>query len=601
VQGPGVLGQVPAGIDAAAIVAVDGLSEVERSVQTSSSARGTLAFVVVFLLALIPGLGPGIPGATAQSPPLRVIANGTPVPLAGHILIQNGIIMAPYQGLFEPLGIRATWDPRDRTLSLVSPAGDEMLLRAGDPYVSVNGERRPAPIPLVAVFDRVLIPVQWVFETLGDITVYDPGDAVLVISPQITGISWRGTDAGLEVTIDATGPLRPRSAVLRNPARLVVDLPGAAPKSADQNLDVHEGPLTAIRVSRSGLGTRVVLDLAAPVEYRLVGGPGRRVVVALGPRLTPPPPSTTYHPSALKISDVVYEHSDGGGRVVVVANQPVQVSPHVLKNPDRVVVDIVDAVFLPVKKSLDVDDGLVVQVRAAQFHRNPNVVRIVIELTRPSPFAVHPGPESGQLLVDVGTVARGPGRPVATGPRGPVVVAVDAGHGGSDPGAIGPTGTKEKDVALAIAQALRRLLTQQQLDVVMTRDADVFVPLEDRAQIASRGGATLFVSIHANASTDPNATGTQTFYANPTSQPLAQAVLDETARTNGLAPRGTTQASFKVLVDTGHIPSILVEAAFITNAREEQLLRDPQVQQAVAQGILKGILRFLTMPQATMP
>ncbi len=111
----------------------------------------------------------------------------------------------------------------------------------------------------------------------------------------------------------------------------------------------------------------------------------------------------------------------------------------------------------------------------------------------------------------------------------------------------------------------------------------------------------MFVSIHANASTDPNATGTQTFYATPASQPLAQAVLDEIARGNDLAPRGTTQASFKVLVDTSGIPSILVETAFITNAREEQMLRDPQIQQAMAQGIMKGVQRFLTLPQATMP
>lgn len=569
--------------------------------QISSSARGTLACVVICLLALLPGLGSGAHAAAAQSSSLRVIANGMPVALAGHALIQNGVIMAPYQGLFEPLGIRATWNPQDRSLSLISPAGDEMILRAGDPYVSVNGERRPVPIPLVAVFDRVLVPIQWVFETLGDVTAYDPGDGVLVISPQITGISWRGTDAGLEVTIDATGPLRPKSTLLHNPARIVVDLPGAAPKSMDQNLDVHEGPLKAIRVSRSGSSTRVVFDLSAPVDYRLSGGPARRVVVALNTHPTAPPAAPpTYQPSARKISDVAYEHADGGGRVVVVANGPVQVSQRVLKNPDRVVVDIADAVFLPVKKSLDVDDGLVVQVRAAQFQRSPNVVRIVIELTRPSPSAVRPGQEAGQLFVEVGAAAR-PGRPAATGPRGPVVVAVDAGHGGSDPGAIGPAGTKEKDVALAIAQALRRLLTQQHLDVVMTREADVFVPLEDRSQIASRGGATLFVSIHANASTDPNASGLQTFYAAPTSQPLAQTVMEEAARGGGLAPRGTTQASFKVLVDTSHIPSILVEAGFITNDREEQILRDPQRQQALAQGIMKGIQRFLAMPQATVP
>src|SRR5262249_7627323 len=162
------------------------------------------------------------------------------------------------------------------------------------------------------------------------------------------------------------------------------------------------------------LGTRVRFDLTAPVEYRLTGGPGRRGVVALGHQPAPPPPSTAYQPSAHQISDVRYEHVDGGGRGVVVAKRPVSVSQRILQEPDGVVVDIADAVFLPVKKSLDVDDGLVVQVRAAQFQRNPNVVRIVVELTRPSPSAVHPGSESGQLLVDVGAAVGEPSRPAAT-------------------------------------------------------------------------------------------------------------------------------------------------------------------------------------------
>ena len=186
-------------------------------------------------------------------------------------------------------------------------------------------------------------------------------------------------------------------------------------------------------------------------------------------------------------------------------------------------------------------------------------------------------------------------------PRGAVVVAIDPGHGGSDPGAIGPDGVREKDVVLAIAEDLHALLAQQHVDTVMVRESDVFVPLDDRAVIAQRGGATLFVSIHANASVDPNARGTQTFYYTPQSVPLAQAVLDEVSRAAGLTPRGVTQARFEVLVDDAKIPAILVETAFVTNPREEQLLKDPAQQQIVAQGIMKGIQRYLAAQQSTAP
>src|SRR5579875_1966514 len=99
----------------------------------------------------------------------------------GDAIVHDGVVMVPYQGLFAPLGIRAAWDPTARVLTLRSPAGDELELRPDDPYATVNGERRPIPIPLVTVLGRVLIPAQWVFETLGDVTSYDPATRTLTV------------------------------------------------------------------------------------------------------------------------------------------------------------------------------------------------------------------------------------------------------------------------------------------------------------------------------------------------------------------------------------------------------------------------------------
>src|SRR5206468_6520344 len=124
------------------------------------------AYAGIVSVALGLALGPTAP-ASGEPPALHVVANGEAVRLAGNVIVQDAIIMAPYQGLFEPLGIHPTWDPQARSLRLTGPGGDEMELRAGDPYVTINGERRPVPIPLVAVMGRVLIPVQWVFETFG--------------------------------------------------------------------------------------------------------------------------------------------------------------------------------------------------------------------------------------------------------------------------------------------------------------------------------------------------------------------------------------------------------------------------------------------------
>jgi N-acetylmuramoyl-L-alanine amidase len=575
-----------------------------------STGGGRCVLVPAGILCLVAGvvLGPAAPRTGAQVLPLRAIVNGEPVSLKGNAILQSGTVMAPYQGLFAPMGIHAQWSPSDQTLTLTSPTGDEMELRPDDPYATVNGERRLVPVPLVAVLGRILIPVQWVFDTLGDVTAYDASTGTVVISPQITGITWREIDTGLEVEVEGTAPLHAAAYALHGPERLAVDVSGAVPKTPQQVLDVHEGPLDTVQVTGFPGGTRIVFTLTTPIQYHLTtSGPSRRIEIALSPGTAPPnsPPSqpSAYVPSALKITDIQYQHVDGGGRVVIVATQPLAVTQRILRQPDRIVLDVSDAVFIPVKKFVDVNDGLVIQVRGAQFHSNPNIARIVIELARPAPYNVHAGTEASQVVVDLGVAAAGPSGPLTPGgpgSHGPVVVALDPGHGGTDPGATGPTGVHEKDVVLAIARDLRALLAQHHIDVVMVRDGDVFVPLEDRAQIASRAGATMFVSIHANASVDSAANGTQTFYGTSLGAPLAATVLDEVSRSVGLAPRGDMQAQFKVLIDNPAIPAILVETAFITNPREEQLLRDPARQQAFAQGIARGIERYLAA-QAALP
>ncbi len=565
-------------------------------------ARGAVCRILVVALAAAAGLAFPLTPARGQAVMVRVVADGQDVPLRGNAIIQDGVVMAPYQGLFEPLGIRAVWDPRTETLTLTTPAGDEMRLHPNDPYASVNGERRPIPIPLVAVFGRVLIPVQWVFDTLGDVTAYDAGNRTVTIDAQITNIAWRAAGDGLEVQIDGTAPLHARAARLRAPDRVVVDIDGAAARLPQATLEVHEGPLATISAVAVRSGTQIVLTLEGPAGFRLAAdGAARRALLTLTPGSQPPAAAAGVpgSPGEPRITGVDYQRLDGGGQLVITSTRPLVLTQHVLRAPDRIVLDAQGAVFVPVKQAIDVNDGLVVQVRAAQFHKAPDIVRVVVELARPAPFAVRAGPEPTQTFVAVGDAARGPAS--AAGPRGPVVVAIDPGHGGSDPGAIGPDGVREKDVVLAIARDLRSLLAERHIDTVMVRDDDEFVPLDDRASIAQRGGATLFVSIHANASVDAAANGVQTFYYSVQSLPLAQAVLEELSRASGLTPRGTAQARFQVLLDNRQIPAILVETAFVTNPREEQMLRNPETQQLFARGIFEGIRRYLGAQQSNAP
>jgi N-acetylmuramoyl-L-alanine amidase len=221
-----------------------------------------------------------------------------------------------------------------------------------------------------------------------------------------------------------------------------------------------------------------------------------------------------------------------------------------------------------------------------------------------------------------------------------VIVAIDPGHGGEDPGAIGPSGLREKDVVLAVALQLRdRINSVPGMRAMLTRDADFFVPLHERVRKARRVQADLFVSIHADAFFTPQARGASVFALSANGATSAAArwmankenaadavgglntiavkdaqvlramldmstaaqikdslqigreVLDRIGKVGALHKRSVEQAGFAVL-KAPDIPSILVETAFISNPQEEALLRDPDYQQRLVEALHTGIRRY---------
>lgn len=220
-------------------------------------------------------------------------------------------------------------------------------------------------------------------------------------------------------------------------------------------------------------------------------------------------------------------------------------------------------------------------------------------------------------------------------------IVIDPGHGGHDPGAVGLGGLQEKDVVLSMGLHLRKMLKNELgLDVVMTRSTDVFIPLEERTAIANKVNADLFVSIHANAAPNRNASGIETYYLNlAKSEKIAQLAAKENGtslekvsvlqailfdlmasyklndsahlaeevqktlhkkvrtRFGDVKSLGVKQGPFYVLVGAT-MPSILVETAFISNHMEEERLRDAAYQELTATGILEGIRSYINSVNA---
>ena len=214
-------------------------------------------------------------------------------------------------------------------------------------------------------------------------------------------------------------------------------------------------------------------------------------------------------------------------------------------------------------------------------------------------------------------------------------IVVDAGHGGHDTGTIGPNGLLEKDLVLDVALRLGKLLEQKLgADVVYTRHDDTFIPLETRTAIANQNQADLFISIHANSSSDPSARGVETYYLNFTSSPEALEVaarensvsetsvhdlqdlvkkialkdkIDESrefaanvqkalhageaAKSPGVKDRGVKKAPFIVLIGA-NMPSILAEISFVSNPIDERKLRTPEYRQRIAESLYRGVSRY---------
>lgn len=173
-------------------------------------------------------------------------------------------------------------------------------------------------------------------------------------------------------------------------------------------------------------------------------------------------------------------------------------------------------------------------------------------------------------------------------------IVIDAGHGGKDPGTTNRYGMQEKSVNLAVAQRLAARLRQQGAAVTMTREGDTFVELDDRAMVANRINAHLFVSVHADAAANRLARGYTVYVRRNAPSRCLQAAqaIERCMRQTGLPSRGVDQANYRVLkVSDG--PAVLVELGYLSNSAEARLLASDSMQEQLGRCLAQGVIAFL--------
>ena len=375
-------------------------------------------------------------------------------------------------------------------------------------------------------------------------------------------------------------------------------------------------------------------------------------------------------------------------RVVINVSNEVVYSGHLLEQKEddlpgkRIYVDLKGTMLTGDTPPISVKDGLVEEVRAGQF--NSNTARVVLDVGDIDDYSIFNLEDPFRIIIDVKGKKAGAekeiqgGKPTETAAKQPTQVTgdtglsiariikdyetinkqsqpvitaaipqsnpaltikkivIDPGHGGHDPGAIGPDGIEEKNITLKIGSMLAEKLRAMGFRVIMTRDKDVFIPLEERTAIANMGNADVFISIHANASLSRRTKGITTYYLSTTHDRSSMLVA---ARENATSARklsdlqliledlmktakinessvfasdiqrdmveslrkdgyttpdlGVRSAPFFVLMHAD-MPSILIETSFVTNPVEEHQLEEKRYEKSIVDGVIKGILRYGT-------
>lgn len=327
-------------------------------------------------------------------------------------------------------------------------------------------------------------------------------------------------------------------------------------------------------------------------------------------------------------------------RIVVDGTKETEYKVSVISNPQRIIIDIQNAWVSPnVKKATNIDSRFAKAVRIAQH--DSSTVRVVVESSMGKNnykvFALKGGTTAYRVVMDLGKVGGDTSgsnntnkaekvetppsgtTPSVTTPSGTTtepaftpglkgkIIALDAGHGGSDTGAIGPTGVTEKGVTLRVAKALQKLLQAEGATVLMTRTTDTEVSpkkanasdveeLQARCDVGNDGNADIFISMHMDSFTNSTPSGTTGYYytkGSKASQRLAQYVSEGVVTALGTGNRGTKSCNFYVVKHTD-MPATLVEMAFISNDKEEKLMNSEAGINRAAEGILNGLRRFFS-------
>ncbi|MDF2667735.1 MAG: hypothetical protein K0R67_41 [Paenibacillus sp.] len=477
-----------------------------------------------------------LPARVEASSAVQLYLNGKKLNPEVAPQIVNEVTIVPLRIITDSLGAKLTWTDEGQHIKLEL---DKMVieLQVGNEMATTNGAKEKLEAKPVIVSDKTLVPVRFISEKFGYEVGWDNDSRTVSLTkekitptPSDNGNSGNGAGTG---TGNNSGT-------------------GSNGSSGSNGSNGSNGAGGGTGSSNGGT----------------TGGSKPSGPITIDPSI----------PTLAKVELV-------GEEVVIQASTPISPKISLLSGPERIIIDLPNlsmtgsplTALFP-KGEIAVKDPIIQKIRFAQ--NSPTVVRVVLDLSKKSGYKLTEDKATNTIKIQM------------VNKRYKVVI--DAGHGGSDPGAIAPSSRHEKEFTLAMEQKVIGLLKQMpDIEVYETRSDDTYPTLQERVDLANKLDAGLFISIHANKFSNPSVNGTETYYNRNDSIDFAKLVHQKMMDVSGLADRGVRNGDFKVIRET-KMPAVLLEVGYLSNKNDEALLFSEEFQNRIAGAIADAVKQYFT-------
>jgi len=526
---------------------------------------------------------PGIPNLKAAGK-FSIILNGLGFRGRSYQLFSNGFLMVPARHFFEAIDSQVSFDSKTGVMTVRRDEDRVIRFKIGDRKAEVNGgnfQLDTAPILMRKISGNVAyIPAISAARMVGYGVAWSEKDKALLLNPGLSGVLFDAKPPTYSVNLSFSDTVEKDRVKMSTAGNLMtIEVEDVIrPEGMSDVIDIGRGGFRKISIDKKGDRDLVVtLSLDEPKAYRAsFSGRGDGF-------------SVFFSTAIVQLKPV---RGQGFSKIEMYSDGPITLEASSSSGPDRVVIDIPNAILTAPSK-IQGSDGFVSSANASQYSFDPPTVRVAVSLPGPADFRtyVDEGGNKASLII------RWPKKPVKKSKpveysvlKGKVIV-IEPAHGGHDPGGTGNSGKPEKLVTLPLAFRISEALERAGATVLLTREKDVKIPRKSVVRFANSNHADVFISVHYNSFRSKYMSGTETYYWTPQSRLLARILHKNLV--NGI--RRKNRGIRKVMYYTIHhttMPSVLIEPAYITNPTEERLAYSSSFQKEVANDILKGLVEY---------